>query len=76
MANRYEPNPNVGNKRIDPTNPLIAEDTNPDPITGEPGSHPVGTGLGAGGGALAGAAIGSVAGPKPVLPRRTALTRG
>jgi hypothetical protein len=53
-------------------------DTNPDPITGEPGSHPVGTGLGAavtgaaagvaggalGGpvGAVAGAAIGAVAG--------------
>jgi hypothetical protein len=53
-------------------------DTNPDPITGEPGSHPVGTGVGAaitgaaagvaggalGGplGAVAGAAIGAVAG--------------
>jgi hypothetical protein len=46
-----------------PNNPLIADDLNPDPITGEPGSHPIGTGLGAGGGALAGAAIGSVAGP-------------
>jgi hypothetical protein len=37
--------------------------TNPDPITGAPGAHPVGTGLGAAGGAAAGAAIGSVAGP-------------
>jgi hypothetical protein len=53
-------------------------DTNPDPITGAPGSHPVGTGVGAaitgaaagvaggalGGpvGAVAGAAIGAVAG--------------
>jgi hypothetical protein len=37
---------------------------NPDPITGEPGSHPVGTGIGAAaGGAAAGAAIGTVAGP-------------
>jgi hypothetical protein len=37
---------------------------NPDPITGAPGSHPVGTGLGAAaGGAAAGAAAGSVAGP-------------
>ena len=36
---------------------------NPDPITGEPGAHPVGTGVGAAGGAAAGAAIGSVAGP-------------
>jgi hypothetical protein len=37
---------------------------NPDPITGAPGSHPVGTGLGAAaGGAAAGAAAGTVAGP-------------
>jgi hypothetical protein len=37
---------------------------NPDPITGEPGSHPVGTGIGAAaGGAAAGAATGSFAGP-------------
>jgi phage tail tape-measure protein len=36
---------------------------NPDPITGEPGSHPVGVGLGAAGGGLGGAAIGSAAGP-------------
>src|SRR6267142_1473318 len=39
-------------------------DANRDPITGEPGAHPVGTGLGAAaGGAAAGAAVGSVAGP-------------
>jgi hypothetical protein len=41
---------------------------NPDPITGAPGSHPVGTGLGAaaggvGGAAAAGALAGSAAGP-------------
>lgn len=37
---------------------------NPDPITGAPGSHPVGTGVGAAiGGAAAGAAAGTVAGP-------------
>jgi outer membrane lipoprotein SlyB len=37
---------------------------NRDPITGAPGAHPVGTGLGAAaGGAAAGAAIGTVAGP-------------
>ena len=37
---------------------------NLDPITDEPGSHPVGTGLGAAlGGAAAGAAAGTVAGP-------------
>ena len=33
------------------------KDLNEDPITGEPGSHPVGTGLGAAGGAAAGAAL-------------------
>ena len=38
-------------------------DTNPDPITGAPGSHPVGTGLGAAGGGVTGAAIGAAAGP-------------
>lgn len=36
---------------------------NPDPITDEPGAHPIGTGIGAAGGALTGAAAGSVAGP-------------
>jgi hypothetical protein len=39
-------------------------DTNPDPITGEPGSHPVGTGVGAAvAGAAAGAAGGAIGGP-------------
>jgi len=37
-------------------------DTNPDPITGEPGSHPVGTGIGAAGGGAAGAAAGTAIG--------------
>lgn len=37
---------------------------NPDPITGAPGSHPIGTGLGAAaGGAATGAAIGTTTGP-------------
>lgn len=41
-----------------------AHDANRDPITGEPGAHPVGTGIGAAaGGMAAGAAIGTVAGP-------------
>lgn len=35
---------------------------NPDPITGEPGSHPVGTGAGSAGGAAAGAAVGAAVG--------------
>lgn len=38
-------------------------DRNEDPITGEPGSHPVGVGLGTTGGAAAGAAIGAAGGP-------------
>jgi hypothetical protein len=39
-------------------------DTNPDPMTGEPGAHPVGVGVGAAvTGALAGAAGGAVGGP-------------
>lgn len=37
-------------------------DANLDPITGQPGAHPVGTGLGAGGAGAAGAAIGGVVG--------------
>ena len=40
------------------------KDLNRDPLTDEPGAHPVGTGVGAGGGALAGgAAGGAVGGP-------------
>jgi len=39
------------------------KDLNRDPITDEPGAHPVGTGLGATGGAVAGAAAGAVGGP-------------
>ncbi len=42
----------------------VEQDLNKDAITGEHGSHPVGTGLGAAaGGAAAGAAAGAVAGP-------------
>lgn len=40
----------------------ISKDINADPITGAPGSHPVGTGVGATGGALAGAAVGAAVG--------------
>ena len=35
---------------------------NRDPLTKEPGSHPVGTGVGTAGGAAAGAAVGTLAG--------------
>ena len=37
-------------------------DSNPDPITGEPGAHPVGVAGGGTGGAAAGAAIGGAVG--------------
>jgi hypothetical protein len=37
--------------------------SNPDPLTGEPGSHPVATAAGAAAGGTAGAAIGALAGP-------------
>jgi len=41
-----------------------AAGANADPLTGEPGAHPVGVGVGAAvGGAAAGAAVGTVAGP-------------
>ena len=50
---------NPKNPGLDPT-----PDANRDPITGAPGSHPVGTGVGAlAGGVAAGAAIGTMAGP-------------
>lgn len=38
-------------------------DMNRDPITDEPGAHPIGTGVGATGGAVAGAAGGAIGGP-------------
>jgi len=44
------------------------KDTNPDPITGQPGAHPVGVAGGGTGGAVAGAAVGAaVAGPVGAL---------
>lgn len=46
---------------------LEDHDANRDPITGQPGSHPVGTGVGAAGGGAAGAAIGAVGGPLGAL---------
>lgn len=48
----------------DTRHPSAGPNSNPDPITGAPGSHPVGTGLGAAaGGAVAGAIAGTVVGP-------------
>ncbi|PKF34798.1 glycine zipper domain-containing protein [Acinetobacter proteolyticus] len=45
----------------------VKKDLNADSITGEPGSHPVGTGIGAVGGAATGAAVGSAGGPVGAL---------
>jgi uncharacterized protein YjbJ (UPF0337 family) len=39
-----------------------ARDENPDPITGEPGAHPIGVAAGGSGGAVAGATIGAAVG--------------
>lgn len=39
------------------------KDSNPDLITGAPGSHPIGTAIGSASGAATGAAIGAVGGP-------------
>jgi len=46
----------------DRANTPPAPGSNPDPITKEPGSHPLGTGAGAAGGAAAGAAVGAAVG--------------
>lgn len=43
------------------------EDVNRDPISGETGSHPIGTGAGALAAGVAGAAIGTMAGPAGAL---------
>lgn len=56
------------NRTISPRRHQVIEtkkqpkDANADPLTGAPGSHPVGTGIGAAGGAVAGAAAGAVVG--------------
>jgi hypothetical protein len=49
-------------------NDIRKELNNEDPLTGEPGSHPLGTGVGAAlGGVVAGATAGAVAGPAGVV---------
>lgn len=46
----------------DPNTSKTDKDANPDPITGAPGAHPVGTGIGAAGAGAAGTAIGAAVG--------------
>ena len=41
---------------------IVNGDTNQDPMTGEPGAHPVGVGAGAAGGGVAGAVVGGALG--------------
>lgn len=58
---------NLDRDQIKKMSEQTREDLNADPITGEAGSHPVGTGIGAAGGAATGAAIGAVGGPLGAL---------
>lgn len=51
------------NKDTKDENENTERDSNPDIITGAPGSHPVATGIGAAGAGAVGAAIGALAGP-------------
>ena len=68
--------PIITPETAEPTDPIITEtpapepvpaSAHPDPITGEPGAHPVGVGVGALGAGVAGAAIGSIGGPVGIL---------
>lgn len=63
MSNYDNIDPNVVKNMSDEAKAEL----NADPITGKPGSHPLGTGAGGVGGAAAGAAIGSLAGPLGTL---------
>jgi len=51
--------------KLKSTTGTVEHDVNRDPLTGEPGSHPVGTGVGAATGAATGAAIGGAVGGPP-----------
>jgi phage tail tape-measure protein len=64
MEGGFMPNANVDPEAARLPEPAIDEPgVNPDPLTGAPGAHPVGTGLGAVSGAAAGASLGAAAGP-------------
>ena len=60
MTPADEPNPTETSA---PAHHTTDESAHPDPITGEPGAHPLGVGIGAIGAGIAGATIGLVAGP-------------
>ena len=66
------PDPTLGSGMTPGSNedsPMTNEtrDMNRDPITGAPGSHPLGTGVGATGGAVAGGLVGAPFGPIGML---------
>jgi uncharacterized protein YcfJ len=50
------------NRTVETKTTTVRTDANRDPITGAPGAHPVGTGVGATGGGATGAAIGAAVG--------------
>jgi len=56
-------NSNIDNEVVKNLSKEQRDQLNADPISGEPGAHPIGTGVGAAGGAVSGAAIGAVGGP-------------
>lgn len=58
---------NINRSEVKNMSAETRSELNADMITGEPGSHPVGTAIGGVGGAVAGAAIGSMAGPLGTL---------
>ena len=63
-----EPDPETPvTSSADTTATSTPETGSPDPITGEPGAHPVGVGVGALSAGVAGAAIGAIGGPIGVL---------
>lgn len=62
-------------KETEQADPAAHRDVNPDPITGAPGSHPIGTGVGAAvGGVAAGLAGGAIAGVASGAALGAALT--
>lgn len=56
-------NEHIDRASVKQASKTVRDDLNADPITGEPGSHPVGTGVGATSGAATGAALGAIGGP-------------
>ncbi len=57
-------NPLTENRAVDRDQPDFVEaDANRDPLSGEPGAHPVGTGIGAAAAGVIGTAVGAIGGP-------------